>query len=274
MNIVILIVFAILGVLLIKFYKKNFKSITVPCVSLVTGAPKTGKSTLSVYLAVKEYQKRLHSVKIANFFRKLLNKPLLTEPLLYSNIPLNVKYGYVPITNDLLTGKTKFVEGSVAYIGEVSLVADSQSYRDQSLNEQLLLFNKLFGHRVGGKLFYDTQCINDTHYSIKRCLSNYIYILKMRKCFILPYIIMYVREERYSDDNSTINNYDSDVEDSVKKILVPKSVWKIFDYRCYRNLNNYQSLQEEHNIVHTQNLVANDIVSFKKYNTLGGSNES
>ncbi len=274
MNIVILIVFAILGVLLIKFYKKNFKSITVPCVSLVTGAPKTGKSTLSVYLAVKEYQKRLHSVKIANFFRKLLHKPLLIEPLLYSNIPLNVKYGYVPITNDLLIGKTKFVEGSVAYIGEVSLVADSQSYRDQSLNEQLLLFNKLFGHRVGGKLFYDTQCINDTHYSIKRCLSNYIYILKMRKCLILPYIIMYVREERYSDDNSTINNYDSDVEDSVKKILVPKSVWKIFDYRCYRDLNNYQSLHEESKVVHTQNLVAHDIVSFKKYNTLGGSNES
>lgn len=274
MNIVILIVFAILGVLLIKFYKKNFKSITVPCVSLVTGAPKTGKSTLSVYLAVKEYQKRLHSVKIANFFRKSLHKPLLTEPLLYSNIPLNVKNGYVPITNDLLIGKTKFVEGSVAYIGEVSLVADSQSYRDQSLNEQLLLFNKLFGHRVGGKLFYDTQCINDTHYSIKRCLSNYIYILKMRKCFILPYIIMYVREERYSDDNSTINNYDSDVEDSVKKILVPKSIWKCFDYRCYRNLNNYQSLHEEHNVIYTQNLVANDIVSFKKYTTLGGANES
>lgn len=274
MNIVILIVFAILGVLLIKFYKKNFKSITVPCVSLVTGAPKTGKSTLSVYLAVKEYQKRLHSVKIANFFRKLLHKPLLTEPLLYSNIPLNVKNGYVPISNDLLIGKSKFVEGSVAYIGEVSLVADSQSYRDQSLNEQLLLFNKLFGHRVGGKLFYDTQCINDTHYSIKRCLSNYIYILKMRKCFILPYIIMYVREERYSDDNSTINNYDSDVEDSLKKILVPKSCWKIFDYRCYRDLNNYQSLKEENNIVHTQNLVAHDIVSFKKYNTIGGKNES
>lgn len=274
MNIVIVIVSIILAVLLFKFYKKNFKSITVPCVSLVTGAPKTGKSTLSIYLAIREYNMRLRSVKISNFFRKLLHKPLLIEPLLYSNIPLNVKNGYVPITNDLLTGKTKFVEGSVAYIGEVSLVADSQSYRDQSLNEQLLLFNKLFGHRVGGKLFYDTQCINDTHYSIKRCLSNYIYILKMHKCFLLPFIIMYVREERYSDDNSTINNYDSDVEDSVKKILVPKSIWKCFDYRCYRNLNNYQSLHEEHNIIHTQNLVANDIVSFKKYNTLGGSNES
>lgn len=274
MNIVIVIVAIILAVLLFKFYKKNFKSITVPCVSLVTGAPKTGKSTLSIYLAIREYNNRYRSVKISNFFRKLLNKPLLIEPLLYSNIPLNVKNGYVPITNDLLTGKTKFVEGSVAYIGEVSLVADSQSYRDQSLNEQLLLFNKLFGHRVGGKLFYDTQCINDTHYSIKRCLSNYIYILKMHKCILLPFIIMYVREERYSDDNSTINNYDSDVEDSVKKILVPKKIWKCFDYRCYRNLNNYQSLQEEHNIIHTQNLVANDIVSFKKYNTLGGSNES
>ena len=274
MNIVIVIVAIILAVLLFKFYKKNFKSITVPCVSLVTGAPKTGKSTLSIYLAIREYNMRLRSVKISNFFRKLLHKPLLIEPLLYSNIPLNVKNGYVPITNDLLTGKTKFVEGSVAYIGEVSLVADSQSYRDQSLNEQLLLFNKLFGHRVGGKLFYDTQCINDTHYSIKRCLSNYIYILKMHKCFLLPFIIMYVREERYSDDNSTINNYDSDVEDSVKKILVPKSIWKCFDYRCYRNLNNYQSLQEEHNIIHTQNLVAHEIVSFKKYNTIGGSNES
>lgn len=268
MNIVVLIIAVILFCLGYSWYKKTFKKVDIPCVAMITGAPKTAKSTLAIYLAYKEFKKARLKVAIKNIFNKLSGKPLLEKPLFYSNIPLNIKEGYTPVTKELLTAHSKFVEYSVVYLGEVSLIADSMSYKNDEINEQLLLFNKLFGHRVGGKLFYDTQCINDCHYSLKRVVSNYLYCYKLVNVPLLPFVIVYVREERYSDDSSTMNTYQSDVEDSMKRILISKKIWKKFDYRCYRNINNYQCLNEEKNIVYPTSLVAKDIVSFKTYNSL------
>lgn len=268
MNIVVLLIVLILLIIGYSWYKKNFKKLDIPCVAMVTGAPKCGKSTIAIHLAYKEFKKARFKVAVKNIFNRLMHKPLLEKPLFYSNIPLNIKEGYTPVTKELLTAQTKFVEFSVVYLGEVSLIADSMSYRNEDINEQLLLFNKLFGHRVGGKLFYDTQCINDCHYSLKRVVSNYLYCYKLVNLPILPFVIAYVREERYSDDNSTINTFESDVEDSLKKILISKNVWKKFDYRCYRNIHNYKSLKEECDIIHTNKLEANNIVSFKNYKTL------
>ena len=157
MNIVVLIIAVILFCLGYSWYKKTFKKVDIPCVAMITGAPKTAKSTLAIYLAYKEFKKARLKVAIKNIFNKLTRKPLLEKPLFYSNIPLNIKEGYTPVTKELLTAQSKFVEYSVVYLGEVSLIADSMSYKNDEINEQLLLFNKLFGHRVGGKLFYDTQ---------------------------------------------------------------------------------------------------------------------
>ena len=79
-------------------------------------------------------------------------------PLIYSNVPLAMPY--VPLTDDLLLRKKRFVYGSVIYVQEASLVADSQLIRDMDVNERLMLFNKLIGHETkGGVIIYDTQCI-------------------------------------------------------------------------------------------------------------------
>ena len=268
MNIVVFIIAIILFIIGYAWYKKTFKKVNIPCVAMITGAPKTGKSTIAIHLAYKEFKKARLKVAIKNIFNKLTGKPLLEKPLFYSNIPLNIKEGYTPVTKELLTAKSKFVEFSVVYLGEVSLIADSMSYKNDEINEQLLLFNKLFGHRVGGKLFYDTQCINDCHYSLKRVVSNYLYCYKLINVPLLPFVVAFVREERYSDDNTTMNTYQSDVEDSLKRILISKKIWKKFDFRCYRNINNYKNLNEENNIVYPTSLLANDIVSFKTYKIL------
>ena len=65
---------------------------------------------------------------------------------------------YVPLTDDLLLRKKRFVYGSVIYVQEASLVADSQLIRDMDINERLMLFNKLIGHETkGGVIIYDTH---------------------------------------------------------------------------------------------------------------------
>ena len=242
-----------------KFLKK-FKVQKIGALALVTGGVKCGKSTYAVYLAYREFKSRVRFVKISNFFRKLFKKPLKDLPLLYSNIPLSIPY--VELTDELLLRKKRFVYGSVIYVCEASLVADSQLLRDKDINEQLQLFNKLIGHETkGGCIIYDTQSIGDLHYSIKRCLSEFVYIHHLVKW--LPFfLIAYVREDRYSDDGSIFSVSTEDTEMTLRKVIIPKSTWKKFDCYCYSSLTDNLPLENKV-ISNCTNLKATKIVSFR-----------
>ena len=205
-NISLYILLALLALGAFIFYKisKHFKVPKIACVSLTTGGVKSGKSTFSVYLAISTYKRIHRRWKVRKVFQTLFNKPIDEEPLLYSNIPLSVPY--VPITLDLLQRKIRPRYGSVAYVNEASLLCDQMLYKDDELSERLTLFNKLFGHETcGGYLVYDTQCIGDVHYAVKRSLSNYFYVHHLEKR-IPFFLVAKVREERYSDDTGTITN--------------------------------------------------------------------
>ncbi len=243
----------------------KFKVPKIPCVALVTGGVKSGKSTLSVYLAIQTYNRVHRRWKIRSFFQTLLHKKVDEEPLLYSNIPLAVPY--VPISLELLQRKVRPRYASVAYVNEASLVADQMLFKNDELNERLTLFNKLFGHETcGGVLIYDTQCVHDVHYSVKRSLSSYIYVHHLEKR--LPFfLVAQVREERYSDDTGVVNSYNEDVENSLKKVLIPKRVWKKFDAYCFSCLTD--GLPVADNVIEdSADLKARNIVSFRQYKTI------
>jgi len=262
--IIIFIIICVAWYFVDKFFLSKFKVPKVGALALVTGGVKCGKSTMSVAIVRKEYKARRRSVKFKNFFRKLFNKPLIEMPLVYSNVPLAMPY--VPLTDDLLLRKKRFVYGSVIYVQEASLVADSQLIRDMDINERLMLFNKLIGHETkGGVIIYDTQCIGDVHYSLKRCVSNYFYIHHLVK-WIPFFLIAKVQECRYSDDGSTITVSNEDAENTLKSVIISKRNWKYFDCYCYSILTD--DLPVEKNIVYnnirTFDLKANKILSFRK----------
>lgn len=271
-DIKLLVFLAFLMLCAFVFYKisKKFKSPKVNCVSLVTGGVKTGKSTFAVYLAISNY-KRIHKRwKFRAYFQRKLGREIDEEPLLYSNIPLSVPY--VPLSREILRREVRPRYKSVCYVNEASLVADSQMFRDMELNERLMLFNKLFGHEtLGGMCIYDTQCIVDLHYSIRRCLSEYFYIHHLNK-FIPFFLVAEVREERYCEDNSSINTYENDVEDHLKKVIIPKSIWKKFDAYCFSYLTDDLPVADNV-IVGAKDLKAKDIVSFREFKTLEVKNE-
>lgn len=202
-------------------------------ITLCTGAVKTGKSTLAVYLALRSYRRVLFKWFIATqIFHREAEKPLL-----YSNIPLKAKY--VPLTTDILLRKVRINYGSVVLLDEASLIADSQLIKDNKINKQLLKFFKLFGHySKGGTLIIDTQSISDLHYSIKRCLSSFVYIYNTFKAF--PFFLkMRVLEQRYSDDGSIISTETADITENLKTVFVPKRIWKKFDCYCYSSLTDH-----------------------------------
>lgn len=261
-----LIIIGVIAVLLFLRFKV-FKIPKCGNMTLVTGGIKTGKSTMSVHLAVKTYRRNRRKVVFANFFRRLFRRPTVEMPLLYSNIPLAVPY--VPLTLDLLERKERFRYKSVAYVCEASLVAGSMDYKDGELNDQLLLLNKLFAHETkGGSIFYDTQSISDNHFAVKRCLSTYFYIHHTVK---IPFFcLMWLREMKFSEDNSTMNTLDSDVEESLKLYIVPKRVWKYFDCYCYSVLTDSLpvndkliTLGRKPRFVKRSKLKAHNIISFK-----------
>lgn len=241
---------------------------------LVTGGVKTGKTTMSVWLAVRQYWRQLRKYYIYNYvlypmfhrIGKLKKKMKLREkPLFYSNVPVAVK-NYVPLTTDLIERKKRFRYGSVIYMCESSLVADSQAIKDAYVNEEMLLLNKLIAHETkGGYLFYDTQSISDNHYAVKRCLSSYFYIHHMRK---IPFVCLaWVRELKYSEDNSTVNNFESDVEDTLQLVVIPKKVWKLFDCYCYSALTDNLPVVDETQEV-GDDKKARKIISFREYKTI------
>ena len=247
-----------------RFFLSKFKVPKIGALALVTGGVKCGKSTMSVAIVRREYNSRRRRVKFKNFFRKLFNKSLIEMPLVYSNVPLAMPY--VPLTDDLLLRKKRFVYGSVIYVQEASLVADSQLIRDMDINERLTLFNKLIGHETkGGVIIYDTQCIGDVHYSVKRCISNYFYIHHLVK-WIPFFLIAKVQECRYSDDGSTISVSTEDTETTLKSVIIPKRNWKYFDCYCYSVLTDDLPVDKNiiYNNIHTFDLKANNILSFRK----------
>lgn len=253
----------LLGVSLFFLNKvlSKFKTPKIGAVSLITGGVKTGKTTFAVNLAIKNYKRNVQSVKIRNFFAKLLRKKQEPLPLLYSNIPLSVPY--VPVTRELLQRKVRPVYKSVVLLSEASLVADSQLFKDPVLNEELMLFVKLFGHEShSGSLILDTQSVCDLHYSFKRCLSEYFYIHHLGK--YLFFNVAYVRECRYSEDGTVISIDTGDSEENLKKVLISRKVWKYFDAYCYSAMTD--DLPESKNIKIAKTLKIKKIPSFRTWN--------
>ena len=263
---VIVIIVAILIIIAIIKYKTKFFKLNN--VVLINGGIKSGKTSLTVYLAIKQH-------KIAHFkwwFRKyFLFKKNEEEPLLYSNVPIKYKY-YIPFSSDILLRNKRVAYKSVCLLSEASLVADSQSYKDSNLNYETMLFCKLYAHETkGGYLFIETQSISDLHYSFKRVLNNYLYI---HSCFkLIPFILVFkVRELMYSYDNeSIVNNFDSDIEDSLKTLVITKGIWKKFDCYTYSSFTddlNYDCVVLTKDDIEKLDLKSKDIVTFIKYKDL------
>lgn len=240
------------------YIRKHFKFPKVDSMVCVTGGVKSGKSTFSFALAYKAYKRNRRAVRIRNWFNRLFNRQEEELPLFYTTIPVTVPH--VLLTRELLERKERFAYKSVIWVDEASLLCDSMMYKEVDLNDSLMLFNKLIAHETkGGCIVYNTQSVADMHYSVKRCLSTVFNVHSTFK-WIPFFLVVTLREERFSEDGSVINTYDQDVEESLKRVIIPKSVWKKFDCYCYSSMTDSLSINK--NVVKTTELKAKKIISF------------
>ena len=227
MQVILLIVAVILIVLLLVYSRCPY----IGCLTLITGALKSGKTLMGLRCAMRKYRTALLRWRISCIWRTLIKKPLPEEPMFYSNIAVaGVKY--VPVTLDILYRRVRITPKSVMFLSETSLIADSMTIKDALMNEEISVFFKLYGHEShGGKCIIETQCVLDNHYAVKRCLSFYYNI---DANFSLPFFkLVRFYKVFYSDDNTVTNTVL--LNDSVKYsyMLVPKSMFTRYDSYTY-----------------------------------------
>lgn len=263
-DLIIIGVLFLVFILLLKILSK-FKFPKITCLAVFTGQVKVGKSGVSLACAISQFRRVHFAWKIKYFFAKILKRELPEEPLLYSNIPLaGVKY--YDLTLDHILRKVRFNFKSVVFVDEASLLADCYlSKTSPELSVELLKFFKLFGHEThSGYCIFNSQAISDLHIALRKCTSQYFFIHNTSGRFI-PFIsICKMREERYSEDGSTINNYSSDVEDSLKTVIFRKSTFKKYDSCAYSILTDKLGVKNiEHFNAIGSDLKAKGIISFR-----------
>lgn len=231
------LVFAALAIYFIIWMKRlRYGNLT-----LVTGGVKTGKTQLTVCLAIKTYRKQLAKWRRKCRKARRNYEPLPEKPLLYSNMPIGREGdSYAPLTLDLVTCKERFRYGSVIYYNEASLIAGSKDIKDEELNDHLLKFFKLIAHyTMGGYLFLDTQSPQDVHYTIKRSLSTYYDIWRR---VTLPFVsLLWIRENKLVDGENTVAiDTQIDPQDSIADggkrqyfRFVRNKWWKYYDQYAY-----------------------------------------
>ena len=248
-QLILILLFVGLGIFLLWFFIFKVKHLKTPDVFLVDGGVKTGKSLVSVMLAIKQYRKNLFRYYVGNVLIRFLNlfkrlfkrelKPLIVKPMLYSNMPLyKVKYNY--LSDDILTLKKRIPYRSVVLLDEASLIADSMTafgnvknridkQRMDYINEKLTIFLKVFiSHGChGSTCIYNSQNVVDLHFAFRRNTGTYLYIQKNRK---FPFFcLLDVRELVHDESNDVVNTYQGDVDDVSKPLFVWKRWYKYYD---------------------------------------------
>lgn len=225
------IIFRIVAIILLVLILIYSRAPYMGCLTLITGALKSGKTLMGLRCAMRKYKMARIKWKLTCLFRRLIRKPLPEEPLFYTNIAV-AGIRFVPVTLDILYRKVRVARKSVMFLSETSLIADSMTVRDALLNEEINTFFKLYGHEShGGKCIIETQNVLDNHYAIKRCLTFYYNI---DANFSLPFFkLVRFYKVFYSDDDTVRNvvSLNSSVEYSY--MLIPKSMFTRYDSYTY-----------------------------------------
>lgn len=264
----LIVVISIFVIVTLVFVSKKLKRLKVDNVFFISGGVKTGKSFLSVAIAIRQYRKNLLKWYLTNWLFKIFKKGA-EKPMLYSNIPLrHVRHN--ALTLDIIKRKVRIPNRSVVLIDEISLLADSMLYKDKKINDELMCFIKLFGHYThNGTLVTNSQAIADCHYSVKRCLSHYLYINSRTK---FPFVTKFnVRELIYSDDGSANNNFDEDVEKSMLNVWFLNRYYKYYDSCCYSIFTDCLPYQVDYKVRilrRSDSLKADKLITLQDFSTL------
>ena len=256
----IIIAAVILLIILWKCYKIKYDTVIA-----FTGGLGSGKSFLSVSMAVKLLRKNRRKVKwhnrkekIKHFFKKSYEPKLKEKPLLYSSIPVRVsgKEWAQELKESHLLLTSHIVEKSVVFIDEVGSFASQFEYNNPNIKDNFDEFVRLFRHYTkGGYLVVNDQCSENIVLQIRRRINTVFNLMHFKKWFGIVYTVK-VRNISISEEIKTVEELDTEDNMTTKIGFMPLFL-KRYDTYCYS--------ERYITVPHRKLLTYNEL---KKYNLL------
>ncbi len=177
--VLILIVLLIALYLWYKIHKHVYK-VSNNSVICFTGGLGSGKTLFGVYYALGRLAKRRKVFKWKQRYRKIFNYAKYcvykdSEPLLYSNIPINSPY-FIPLTQEHITLDRKINQNSIVFLDEIGQVASQHDWNKSLVKNNLNEYIRFFRHYIDGSLIVTDQSADEIAVGIRRRI-NVIYNL-------------------------------------------------------------------------------------------------
>ena len=227
-----IIVLAVILWRILSSYRLN----TYDTVVAFTGGLGSGKSFLSVDIAIKLLRRKRREVRWKNLFRKKGEK--LPLPMLYASIPVQIskKESAVILTEKHLTLQEKLVQGSVCFIDEIGSFCSQFDYKAKN-SDVFDEFIRFYRHYTkNGFIVCNDQCSENIVLQVRRRLNTVYNLMGFRKWFGLFYTVK-VRNISVSEEIKTIE--EQDTEDNMTTLFGFLPLHKRYDTHCYAPRYDY-----------------------------------
>lgn len=261
-----ILVLCIIVALVILFFIIKPYFIKYDTVVAYTGGLGSGKSFMSTLTARRELRKNRLKTFFYNIKQRILRRPTLERPLLYSSIPIQIsKHEMSTVLNaDMLTLQEGFVKGSVVFIDEVDVFANqfafgnhnviecqskkdikakqdgSEDFDSGLFDEEIRLFRHLYSSPACEcKLICNTQATSNITTIIRRRM-NTVYVLSRFRKWKLPILSWFIVPFTVEVRNITItdeitNTSEGNTEDNmcIHFGIMPRR--SLYDTHCYKH---------------------------------------
>ena len=239
-SIIFIVVCIVVAWKILHAYRLN----TYDTVVAFTGGLGSGKSFLSVQMAIRLLRRKRREVAFYNLFHKDKRE----RPLLYSSIPVMVskKEMATVLTDEHLLLQKRLVRGSVLLLDEIGGYCSQFDYR--AVNADVFdEFIRFFRHYVQGYLVCNDQCSENIVLQVRRRLNTVYNLMGFRKWFFLFYTVK-VRNISVSEEIKTIE--EQDTEDNMTTLMGLMPWFRRYDTHCYAH--RYDRVQASAETVHPQ----------------------
>ena len=225
----------VLAVILWRIFS-SYRLNTYDTVVAFTGGLGSGKSFLSVDMAIKLLHRKRREVWWKNLFRKKGER--LPIPLLYSSIPVQIskKESAVILTEKHLILQEKLVQGSVCFIDEIGSFCSQFDYKAKNADvfDEFIRFYRHY--TKNGFIVCNDQCSENIVLQVRRRLNTVYNLMGFRKWFGIFYTVK-VRNISVSEEIKTIE--EQDTEDNMTTLFGLMPLRRRYDTHCYSGRYDY-----------------------------------
>lgn len=236
-KIICIIILVFIAWKLLKSYRFN----TYDTVVSFTGGLGSGKTFMSVDIAIKLLNRNRRKVKWKNRFRSKKNQ--LPKPMLYSSIPVRIskKEMALELTERHLLLQDKIPQGSVVLLDEIGAFCSQFDFKAKNADifDEFVRFFRQY--TKGGYLVCNDQCSENIVLQVRRRLNTVYNLMGFRKWFWIFYTVK-VRNITVSEEIKTVEEQDTEDNMTTKFGIMP--LWRRYDTYCYYPRYEYVTDQD------------------------------